>query len=140
MHAYLNVSLSAEYQPGVSSLLPKAISEFSSLISLMEGYDGSSQKTKAIGIATGHFQGSEMIFNVNKIANKKCQSLPGRLHKKNSFEWVFIVTETTNIKIKEQQDCMLREFENQSGDAASFYKAFILIAPQLEKYSRTFLN
>jgi peptidoglycan hydrolase-like protein with peptidoglycan-binding domain len=138
--ANLHLNLSLEYQAVITSLLPKAIFEFSSLISLMERDDGVSQKTKTIGIATGHFPGSEAIFNANKIANKKCRSLPRDLHKKNSFEWVFIVTETTNMKIKQQQDCVLKEFENQTAEVEKFYKAFILTAPHLEKYSRTFLN
>ena len=138
--AKLLVSLSPEYQAAITSLLPKEIFEFSSLISLMEGDDGTSQKTKTIGIAIADFSGSEAIFNANQIANKKCRSLPGYLHKKNSFDWVFIVTETTNMKIKQQQDCVLREFENQTAEAGKFYKAFILIAPHLEKYSQTFLN
>ena len=135
IHASFTVGLMNEEKISSTRLIPKTISNFGSLISLME-YDGDEiNQTTSIGIATGHLKNlAGDLAEINELASKKCGSLPGKLSKRGAYEWVFIITKTKDRQIVKQQNCVLDVFLSQQNQVSEFYKGLLMISTNLENY------
>ena len=135
IHASFTVGLMNEEKISSTRLIPKTISNFGSLISLME-YDGDEiNQTTSIGIATGHLKNlAGDLAEINELASKKCGSLPGKLSKRGAYEWIFIITKTKDREIVKQQDCVLDVFLSQQNQVSEFYKGLLMISTNLENY------
>ena len=135
IHASFTVGLMNEEKISSTRLIPKTISNFGSLISLME-YDGDEiNQTTSIGIATGHLKNlAGDLAEINELASKKCGSLPGKLSKRGAYEWIFIITKTKDRQIVKQQDCVLDVFLSQQNQVSEFYKGLLMISSNLENY------
>lgn len=135
IHASFEVSLMDKEKISSTRLIPKTISNFGSLISLME-YDGAEiNQTTSIGIATGHLKNlAGDLAEINELASKKCGSLPGKLSKRGAYEWIFIITKTKDRQIVKQQDCVLDVFLSQQNQVSEFYKGLLMISTNLENY------
>ena len=116
-------------------LIPKTISNFSSLISLME-YDGDEiNQTTSIGIATGHLKNlAGDLAEINELASKKCGSLSRKLSKPRAYEWIFVVTKTKDRLIVKQQNCVLDVFLSQKNHVSKFYRGLLMVSTNLEHY------
>ena len=139
LQAYLDIEITDADPSLVKTLFPKSLNMFSSLISLKES-DGGFEKTTSLGIATGHFPDADLLAKINKLSVEKCRSLPKMLHKKNAFEWIFVVTKTRDLRIKKQQDCILDVFTSHGDIPKKFYQSFLMAAPLFENYARKTLN
>ena len=135
IHASFTVGLMNEEKISSTRLIPKTISNFGSLISLME-YDGDEiNQTTSIGVATGHLKDlAGGLAEINELASKNCGSLPGKLSKRGAYEWVFIITKTKDKQIVKQQDCVLDVFLSQQNQVSEFYKGLLMISTNLENY------
>ena len=135
IHASFMVGLMNEGKISGTSLIPKTISNFGSLITLME-YDGNEiSQTTSIGIATGHLKKlAGDLSEINKLSAKQCGSLPGKLSKPGAYEWIFVVTNTKDRQIVKQQDCVLNVFLSQQNHVSEFYKGLLMISTNLENY------
>ena len=135
IHASFTVGLMNEEKISSTRLIPKTISNFGSLISLME-YDGDEiNQTTSIGIATGHLKNlAGDLAEINELASNKCGSLPGKLSKRGAYEWIFIITKTKDRQIVKQQDCVLDVFLSQQNQVSEFYKGLLMISSNLENY------
>jgi len=135
IHASFTVGLMNEEKISSTRLIPKTISNFGSLISLME-YDGDEiSQTTSIGIVTGHLKDlAGDLAEINELATKQCGSLSGKLSKHGAYEWIFIVTKTKDRQIVKQQDCVLDVFLSQQNQVSEFYKGLLMISTNLENY------
>lgn len=135
IHVSFTVGLMNEEKISSTRLIPKTISNFGSLISLME-YDGDEiNQTTSIGVATGNLKDlAGDLAEINELASKNCGSLPGKLSKRGAYEWVFIITKTKDKQIVKQQDCVLDVFLSQQNQVSEFYKGLLMISTNLENY------
>ena len=138
IYASFTISLMNEEKISSTKLIPKTISNFSSLISLMEYNGNKISQTATIGIATGHLKKlAGDLSEINKLAAKQCGSLPGKLSKSGSYEWIFVVTKTKDKQIVKQQNCVLNVFLSQQNHVSEFYKGLLMISTNLESYVNT---
>ena len=139
LQAYLDMEIIDAHPSLIKTLFPESLNRFYSLIALNE-FEGGFEKTTSLGIATGHFPDADLLSKINKLSVEKCGTLPKKLHKKNAFEWIFVVTKTRDVRIKKQQDCILDVFNSHGDIPKKFYQSFLMAAPLFENYAREILN
>jgi len=135
VHASFKINLMSDDKPFSTKVIPNTISDFNSLISLMEYGSARIKQTTSIGVATGHFTFlARDLAKANELATNQCGSLPGKLTKRGAYEWIFVVTKTKDERIAKQQNCALNVFLSQKDEVSDFYRGFLMVSTNLENY------